>query len=392
MQAGAALLIALALAVSGTVALAVRAGIASWLSSGLPEDALVISRAHVALGPFALGGGAMPMELIPEISADPGVSGVAVEEALTVPARVLGNIAGHPYGSDVAVLGVDSACLAWLAPDIDPAMFIDREPLPVLVPDLILDAYNNAFAEANGLPRLEAGAFVGRGFSLEAGASSLGDATSGSVKTNAVIAGFAHRGDLLGVIVPLAYARRMNAAFAGGEARRLIVFPRSPRDAVRLEETLKDRGYDVSAPAERARQLARLDGALATGFVMLAALLGFLGATASLTSSAAFLLAHRDEAELLHQLAVPRFSIIAHFTTRIAGLAAIFSFVGAMAGTLAAATAQPLLSTLLHGASKSPTPFTLVAVMLIAFLVPTLASLLGSTAAGLALIPRWSER
>ncbi len=388
----AALVVAFLLAAAGAAGLHVRAAVASWINQGLPEDALIVSPTRIALGPLSLGGSAVPETLYGELGRDPDVAAIAIEEALTVPARVHGSLAGRGYGSDVAVLGVDATALAWLAPEIDPGEFRDMEPLPVLAPRILLDAYNNAFAPAQGLPRLSASAFIGRTFTLEAGASSLGSSPQGPRAVTARLAGFAGRGELLGVLAPIAWVRKMNAAYDGEEARRLIVFPHSPAGAERLVIALRARGLEVSDPGERSRQLAQLDLILAAAAIVVALILGLLGATSSAAGAAALILARREEAELLHQLAEPRGAIIRHFARMLAGPVTVGAAWGTALGMALTLLAVPEIAAgfSLPGAAASPSSLGLAAAL--AALAPVLAALVGAGVAGVVLIPRWEDR
>lgn len=400
LPAASALVVSLLLASAAVTALHMRATMARWIDQGLPEDALLVAPARVTIGPIALGSAAVPLSLYEELGRDPRVHAIALEEALTVPARVHGSLAGRSYGSDVAVLGIDAAALAWLAPEIEIDDFQDADPLPVLAPRILLDAYNGAFAPSQGLPRLAAGAFTGRTFTLEPGASSLGSSPAGSRPITARLIGFAGRGELLGVLAPIAWVRRMNAELDGTEARRLVLFPASPADAESLTRGLREKGYDVSEPAERSRQLARLDILLLAFFLATAIALGALAAVSAASASAALILARRDEAELLHQLAEPRGAIIRHFAFQLAIPVLLGATLGASVGSSITLVVLPAVTATwaaesgiaaVHAAAAAPRSG-LFAACALAALTPVVASLAGGMAAGRILIPRWRNR
>lgn len=392
LPAAAAFVVALLLASTGAAALHLRATVSAWIGQGLPEDALLVSPGRMTLGPLSLGSTAVPLSLYEELGQDPRVTALAIEEALTVPARVHGSIAGHAYGSDVAVLGIDGAALAWLAPGIPAEEFQDASPLPVLAPRLLLDAYNSAFAPSQGLPRLAANAFVGRTFTLEAGASSLGSSPSGSRPVSARLAGFADRGELMGVLAPLAWVRRMNAELGGSEARRIVLFPASPSDAMQLAAELRGRGFEVSEPAARSRQLARLDLLLVAGAFAASIVLGLLAASSSAAGAAALLLACRDEVDLMHQLAESRGAIIRGFALRLAPPAGLGAAAGAAIGLAITLLVLPDVLAAVTDARGAASTAALLAATATAALVPIAAAVIGAAAAAAVLVPRWKDR
>ncbi len=387
----AAALPALLLAVAVSATLAAREAAASWLRAGMPDDAVIVSSNTLSLGPLGIAGPAVPSGLEDAISAEDGVAAVAVEESLSVPARVHGSLFGRSYGSDAAVLGADAALLRWIAPGVDADAFVDTLPLPVLVPRAILEAYNNSFADANGLPRLDGSAFVGRGFTLEAGASSLGASPGGSVAAPARIAGFSERRDLLGVIVPVSFVNRVHARLGSAPgARRLFVFARDPAGAERVAERMRARGLSVSAPSDRLRSLRKLDLLLSAILLVAASLVSVSTAAAAFFASAARVLAKAAEAELCHQLGMSRRAIVVRFA---AGILAVASC-GAAAGAGAALPACLLAS--LHSSLGAfgivPGAGSLALGAAAGLLLPLAASAVGGLLGGYAVIPRWSGR
>lgn len=377
------------LAAALCVLVAARAAVRDLVQAGMPDDAIVIAQGTTGLGLLQWSGQPVPEGVAEELRARPDVTTVSVEEAIGLPSRVSGSLFGYDYGSDVIVVGIDSGALTWMAPGLRASDFVDTWPLPVIAPGLILDAYNNSFAGANGLPRLEAGAFVGRHFTLEVGASSLRSVIA-PVSVRCRLFAFTPRRDVFGVIVPLDFVRRMNETPGATVAnRRLIAFARTPDAAGRVVDEMRDRGFAVSAPSERLASLRRLEGVmLAVSVVFALAVVALVGISAHFAASA-HILARRQEAELLHQLAWSRFAMVRRFAAVLLGPAIKGALLGAAAATLLSAPALDVFGAR-FGLMLAWPPAALAG--LAAFLVPVLGVGCGAVLGSLSLIPAWEKR
>jgi hypothetical protein len=384
---------ALVLTLAFAAGAALRSGAAELVRGGMPEDAIVVAASGVAIGPISFSSGSVPAALAGHLREEASVERVLVEEALAVPARISGSLFGHAYGTDLAVTGVEAEQAAWLAPGITAAEFRDVEPVPLLAPRLVLDAYNANFAEANGLPRLTESAFLGRTLTLEAGVSSL-RAVPGAEAMRARLAGFVTRRELtLGVIAPLDLVRRVNAA-AGIAAppRRLLVIARTPADGERLAARLRGDGYAVEAPDDRLRNLRILDAILAGFGAATGAALGFLAAVGAFFAAAAQIQARAAEAELMHQIGSSRIEIVSTFVRRIVGRAAGGAFGGGALAFAVVISTGGAASRLLSLPLPAPSLGALLFSASLGALLPALAILAGALLGGLAVIPAWHER
>ncbi len=358
----------------------------------MPDDALIVSPAALALGPVAFGGTSLPDGLPEEIAARADVRAIAEEVTLGLPARVEGSVFGHGYGSDVAVIGLDSASLAWLAPDVAPAGWIDAQPLPVLAPQAILDAYNSSFAPSNNLPMLTRSAFLGRAFRLEIGVSSLRIVETSRYSVPAELRGFSVRSDVLGVIVPLDFVRRMNATTGRPGPTRLIVFPKDPASAEKLADELKAKGLSVSAPWERLRNLRLLDLTMVIVLATALAILAFFSAVTAVFMAAAIILERRDEAELYHRLGLSRLDIVAIFVRRIAGAGAPAALAGAAMAVVLFPLGAKYAAAYLPALSATTPGRSLLLVALFSAIAPIVSVSLGAFLGGGLVIPSWSKR
>jgi hypothetical protein len=371
-----------------------RSSIAFHLAAGLPPEALVVSRPTLALGPLAVAGPAIPVGLEAELISDARVRLLVAEEALVLPARVSGSLAGHAYASDVAVLGISESAASWLAPGLDSAAFHDGRPLAVVVPRLILDAYNNSFAEANGLPGLTEGALLGRSFFLEIGHSSLSRAERPPVTVPVRLAAFTPRADVAGIVVPREFVREMHRRFeVTGHARRLIVVPATSAAGEELADQLRKRGCHVAGPIERLRSVRFVDYGLGLGLALAAGVLGLFAVFTSFFAAMAHILARREESELYHHLGLSRLEIIRLFAARLTRHASFGGVVGAAIGLILAASAGFFLDRFAPGFLAAPPGLSAIgAAWLGGAFLPLLATALGATLGAALVIPRWEDR
>lgn len=362
---------------------------ATLISEGLPADVMVVSSGLRGIGPLAFATKPLDDEIVEALARDGRLRGIAIEEALAVPARVAGSLFGNQYGSDVAVVGIDTVLLGWYAPEVDPDGFRDREPLPIIAPEVVLDAYNHSFAEANSLPRLTRSAFAGQVFTIEIGASSL-KVLPEARAVPATIAGFSTNNRFLGLAGPRDFVARTNRNFGMAGSRRVFLMPRTAEGGRSLGAELAASGLAVSSPEERLSGLARLD-------VMAASILGAAGLGLALLAGVtshfatrAFIHERADEAELLHHLCLSRREIAAHFIRRIA----VPGTLGALIGSVTASTASSLLMraladnySMLSGAAMSVVE--ILVVIAAGAAVPAAGILAGALKGAMAVSPVW---
>jgi ABC-type lipoprotein release transport system permease subunit len=82
----------------------------------------------------------------------------------------------------------------------------------VLVPETIFNAYNDAIAPANGLPRLSKSAITGMRFNLIFGRSSLRNLDDSEI-VEGVVVGVTDKLDALGLIIPIDVVKHFNRKF-----------------------------------------------------------------------------------------------------------------------------------------------------------------------------------
>ncbi len=224
-----------------------------------PESRVVLRPARADVLFLRLEAPRIREEMAEQVRALDGVERVLPQLAAAFPVSA---ILDRPnldiyFETDVILFGVDEPLVEeGLGAD---QRFLPREspddPLPVVVSEYFLDAYNLGFAETAGLPRLSRHAVVGMEFQLILGESTigLGEAGARPRTVRSRIVGLVSDPLLIGAIVPREELAEFNREFAapGSQAgyAALHVDIESPEDFGRVEEFA--RANRMSARAQR---------------------------------------------------------------------------------------------------------------------------------------------
>jgi len=145
-----------------------------------------------------------------------GVSRVDPVMSLGVPMQARLSFLGFSYRTDLVVIGLP---YRMVSRDIQGAKRKrlwnsdgTSSPVPVLVPETVLSAYNNGIAQQNSLPALSGNTIVGMRFKLLVGRSSL-LSLDDYIQVDAEVSGFTNAVKDLALIVPLNIARYYNRRF-----------------------------------------------------------------------------------------------------------------------------------------------------------------------------------
>lgn len=180
------------------------------LNASIPPDIIRISPKSPEGGsnPFGLPAGRKPVLLseswLRKLKRMKGVESVIALEASRIPMQAQLTFMGITYRTDLVCVGVPYAMIKDELDRGDRSAFRNWKPgdaLPVLAPQIILDAYNNLLAAPNGLPRVNPEYLIGREFTLMFGRSSL-KAINGFNVTPSYLAGFSRKIDAICLIVP----------------------------------------------------------------------------------------------------------------------------------------------------------------------------------------------
>lgn len=141
-------------------------------------------------------------------------------------------------------------------------------PIPILVSNHLLELYNSNLATAMSggttkLPKLSKTALVGFGFKATFGRSFLGRAKQGNpVERRVKLVGFSDRAISVGVTMPIAYVKRLNARFSGeaaSETYHSAILKAADQGAVAgIAQRVKQMGFELADKTNQAEKAGML--------------------------------------------------------------------------------------------------------------------------------------
>lgn len=262
-------------------------------AASIPPDTLRVSaRAKGSLFSGKGSAGVIHSWQMNRIAAVKGVAGVDGILRVPVPQHARVDVLGHRYSSDLVCVGVP---YRMIRKDIASARYRQlwlREDtemnLPVLIPGIIMKAYNSGIAEANGLPPIAPSTLTGFSFRVIFGKSSLKELEEYEER-GATIAGFTDAVQLAGLVIPMFQARRLLEKYAPGESytwHSLYVRFKTHDARSRVEELCGKMGLEAFSGRSLSGQLATLqrNGETAVkGFLVLFGALAFLAVMQTVT-------------------------------------------------------------------------------------------------------------
>lgn len=253
-------LVTVGLAVAGSVAvitllsavaLGLYRGVIEPLLPRLPLDLLKVEPKTVSVGLLALDagalGGGLDAAALQRLKGLEGVTAVypVVGSAFPISASGGEGFLGRRLRADIFATGVDPALVQ--ADVAKGYRFEDgaEGPIPVLVARRLLELYNSTVAPAIEKPKLSAEMVIGFQFELVLGSSmARGTPDPSRVRTQvAQVVGFSEHANLVGITIPEATLRRLNAAYDR---------PESPLAAAYVKIDGPGRAGPVSQAIERA--------------------------------------------------------------------------------------------------------------------------------------------
>lgn len=197
-----------------------------------------------------------PSELITDrtirsISQMDGVKKIDPVLPLKVPAQAAISFFGFSYRSDLNVLGVNESLISddiikasdrrrWNRPGISGS-------IPVVVPRMILNAYNEGMAASNNLPRITEKTAREFRLRLIVGKSSI-RTLEDYTETTISIAGFTDRINVLALLLPVETVKSYNRQFNPGsknEYSSLFIEVKDHESLISISEVLKDGKFRV---------------------------------------------------------------------------------------------------------------------------------------------------
>jgi ABC-type lipoprotein release transport system permease subunit len=184
-----------------------------------PPTVVMVKPKTVALAMLAFNSAVIDQAVVDKITVMPGVTKVEPQLSLRVPLRMEVEIAGQYAVTDVVVIGV--------APDTvkgsikNSARFsydeATSQPIPCVVPRLLLDMYYLAYADIIGFPKINEEYLLGKKFTMVLGGTYLaGGSGDKETKLLCQVVGLVSDPSLVpGVYMPMEYARRINRWYTG---------------------------------------------------------------------------------------------------------------------------------------------------------------------------------
>jgi putative ABC transport system permease protein len=340
----------------GAIGIGLYRGVVAPLLPQLPLDLLKVEPKTLSVGFFAFDAsklaGGLDERAIDRLRGIEGVSAVYPIVGAAVPMRAEGGegFLGHRMRTDVFATGIDpelvkkDVATGYTFADPGP----DAEKVPVLVARRLLELYNSTVAAAIEKPRLSPEAVIGFQFILELG-SSYARGTPDPTKVErkiAEIVGFSDQATLVGITLPEATVRRMNARHDKPESpiTGAYVKTRGPSDAGPVAAAIEQAGLKVDDTPKIVGAVIAMAGVLYSLFV-----LTLLALAAFAIAQTFFLLVgeRRTELAILRAMGARRSDLLRLVYTEASVVGAAGGVAGVVAGVLLALGLDALVMSLL---------------------------------------------
>lgn len=210
--------VAVALAVT-SVSTGLLTGIREKAADIFPPTIVTVKPKTVALSMLAFNSTVINSETVEKIKKIPGVNHITPQLSLKIPLRMEVEIAGQYAVTDAVVIGIEPETLKDSLPDLSVFQYDDTtsQPIPCVVPRMLLDMYNLAYADSIGFPKINEQFLLGKKFTMDLGQTYLVGGGSGKqTKLLCKVVGLSSDAALVpGVYMPMEYARRLNAWYTG---------------------------------------------------------------------------------------------------------------------------------------------------------------------------------
>lgn len=307
----AVLVIAFAVAVALSVTAISRGLLASVQQKAtemFPPAVITIKPKTVAISILEFNSASINDDTIDKISKFKEVSQIQPQLSLKIPLRMEVEIAGQYAVTDAVVVGVDPQSMT---ESLRPGYTfqyndVTSQPIPCVVPRMLLDMYNLAYADSVGFPKINEDFLVGKHFTMVLGQTYLAGGGAGTKQDKLLcrVAGLSTDASLVpGVYVPMEYARRLNEWYHGHNNQAytaLQVTLRDPNSMESVTKQLSDMGLMVEGKQwayESVIFATRLGSALLYTFALVILLISSF----SILNLFSLIMAHRiDEMRLLN--------------------------------------------------------------------------------------------
>lgn len=305
---------------------------------GVLPDQVVVEPSAFRVGPVQMSGGpVLDDPTIARLGALPGVKAALRRVQVALPASIRAEYNGTHLASDSLVEAIDPGLVEGDLPD--PGAFARRppdQPVPVVLPAVMIDVLNMGFSVNTGLPRINVDLLRGHHFTLMIGTSSLRAGPTCTLRCE--IVGISPNVGVGGPSLPIAYLEDIAASLrqAGGvlpspQATSVTLRLRSSRDLAPVVDAVHAMGL-ATPQLERSHKVALLIRAVAVVLSLFALLVLLVAGTG--IANGVGLMVHEEAGEigLFRALGASRGDILLLYLSR----AAFVGVVGAGAGLVLA--------------------------------------------------------
>lgn len=352
---------------------------------GVLPDQVVVEPSAFTVGPLQVSGGpVLDDATIVRLGSIPGVKEALRRVQIALPASLRAEYNGTNLASDSLVEAVDPGLVEG---DLrNPGSFSHRpagEPVPVVLPAVMIDVLNMGFSVNTGLPRINLDLLLGRHFTLMIGSSSLRAGPTDTMRCE--IVGISSNVGVGGPSLPIAYLPDIEAGLKrnGGmlpspQATSVTLRLHSPRDLASVVEAVRKMGL-ATPLLDRSHKVALLIRAVAAVLSLFALLVLLVAGTG--IANGIGLMVHEEAGEigLFRALGASRGDILLLYLAR----AAFVGLVGAAAGLVLALVGSLALDRVASGWLPGATAGSLVPLRAVPVALSIAFALAASILAGL---------
>jgi ABC-type lipoprotein release transport system permease subunit len=179
---------------------------------GMLPDQVVVEPSSVNLAFVKVKAPCLEEATLERLRAVPGVRKVMRRVTVTMPTHLRAGFNGKSFYTDIVVEAIDPELVEG---DVAASAFVHRgpqEPIPAVVPSVLLDILNLGFSVNTGLPQLNERMIIGRPFTANVGSSSFTVGPTISLQCECV--GLSSKVGVGGPSIPIAYLDEIRARLA----------------------------------------------------------------------------------------------------------------------------------------------------------------------------------
>ncbi len=202
-------------------------------------------------------------EVLAKIKKIKGVKEVSPLLASRIPMQVIVSIFGLNYGSDLICIGVEYNLISDDLLKDKKSINLwknwkEGNEIPVLIPEILFQAYNSSMAEPNNLPKVSKEMLIGIKLKLNIGKSSLKTFPHYSTE-QAIVSGFTDKVANICLVVPIRVMRHFNEKFnVKSEYIHLYVKVDGHESVLSVSDKIKKMGLMVEADKTLSEEIIKI--------------------------------------------------------------------------------------------------------------------------------------